>query len=117
MASKIKENVRQTYERYNADEEGMDRFVMEHYQQVEGSDRFSKKIMHLIGHEMKENDITIIEVLSGIALATASYIDALEKAGCGKNAERAFMDCFLMSRIVVGKREDDEAAENEEDEN
>ncbi len=113
MARKTKEEIRQMYDNYGADEAGMDRFIMEYYKETLGYDKFSKKILQLIMQEMKDNGMSIIEVIGGLAMAAATYVEALEGADCGKNIEDAFIDCFNMCRIVVKHKEE----LNEEDDN
>ena len=44
MANKIKEEARRLYDSYGADEEGMDKVIMEHYKEIMGTDKFSKMI-------------------------------------------------------------------------
>ena len=74
MANKIKEEARRLYDSYGADEEGMDKVIMEHYKEIMGTDKFSKMILHLIMHEMVKNNLSPLEALTGLAMASASFI-------------------------------------------
>ncbi len=117
MANKIKEEARRLYDSYGADEEGMDKVIMEHYKEIMGTDKISKMILQLIMHEMVKNNLSPLEALTGLAMASASFIDVLEKADCcedSENLEEGFLTCFHMGRLI--EQGSDMSDEDEEDE-
>ena len=100
--NKYDEEVRRAFEKFQADPEGMDQFIMANAREMAMADKVSKEIFGIIQERISDYHLGPNETMFALSKTTAMLIEILSTIGCnGDELEKQFTAVLGLGRMIA----------------